>query len=129
MRLLTLLRMCRASPQVALRRHPYFTLPYLTLPYLTLPYLALPYLALPCLTFRLVMSCYAALPFATLLLRRVTQRLGELHAQTNQALMDGYEVPEKLQGERHALETAIAALRRTLKAMEVRVWCVSVHDL
>ena len=75
------------------------------------------------------MSCYAALPFATLLLRRVTQRLGELHAQTNQALMDGYEVPEKLQGERHALETAIAALRRTLKAMEVRVWCVSVHDL
>lgn len=51
------------------------------------------------------------------------QRLSELHAQTNQALMDGYEVPPKLQEERQTLETAIAGLRRRLKAMKVPCCC------
>lgn len=36
--------------------------------------------------------------------------------------MDGYEVPPKLQEERHGLEGGIAALRRKLKAMKVYVF-------
>ncbi|CAN0100849.1 unnamed protein product, partial [Pylaiella littoralis] len=48
------------------------------------------------------------------------QRLGELQAQTTQALMEGYEVPHKLQEERQALEKAIPALRRVLKAAKAK---------
>ncbi|CAM9139161.1 unnamed protein product [Ectocarpus sp. 13 AM-2016] len=46
------------------------------------------------------------------------QRLGELQAQTTQALMEGYEVPQKLQEERQGLETAIAGLGKTLRALK-----------
>lgn len=47
--------------------------------------------------------------------------MNELHGQTSQALMDGYEVPQSLQDERQDLEAAIASLRRKIKAMKVLV--------
>lgn len=49
-----------------------------------------------------------------------TQRLTELQTQSNQALMEGYEVPERLQEERQSLEKAIPALQKALRAAKVR---------
>lgn len=47
------------------------------------------------------------------------QRLTELQTQSNQALMEGYEVPERLQDERQSLEKAIPALQKALRAAKV----------
>ena len=51
--------------------------------------------------------------------RDETQRLAELQSQSNQALMEGYEVPERLQEERQSLEKAIPALQKALRAAKV----------
>ncbi|CAM9169286.1 unnamed protein product, partial [Scytosiphon promiscuus] len=49
------------------------------------------------------------------------QRLGELQAISNQALMEGEEVPQELQEEKRGLETAIADLGRAVKALKASV--------